>query len=428
MIKKICKRVYHKPIVQNTILKLISPIYPDIHKVKDAEFRYGLWNITSCLFQPNKRQLGEDNVFQSMRKKRVKTEYRISTHEGKRKGLMVNMTALKDVMRNWNSTMEVLAAIRSHYLSTMKIENEVFNAGELLIFTKHVNSLPVYIVRNKDENGLEGIVDCNVATIFQLVGGAFTLIKKCLEDIESGITLSSQLSPEWLFDYGDANLLFNTPQIGQACGGTRNKIVELLDFLIQGNQSEKKYKEDSSLLLIRAENPDAYLSYSLTVFQLEILIKQCDLATVELFSSMSDNTKTQVTRDLLNNSDLFFDKPDLDNINVLKLANHRLTMRKELVEKIHRKQLILENKTNNKSIHRPLEIKSINEDDNYKRGLTLEDVLSKYKILLKNCENEAIFLQNRIRKQLGENKPIKLSKSILKKRLCLIDNKNINKL
>ena len=421
--KKILKQVYYQSYIQNTVLKVISPVYPEPYLELDAELRFGLWNITSFLFQPNKRQLGEDNVFQAIRKKPQITEYRVSKLEGSRKGKIANMTALKDIMLNWQSTMEVLASIRQHYVETLQIKTTTFNAADLMMFTKHVIALPVFMVRNNEDGNSDGIVDIEMATIYQLVGGGFTLIKKALEDIHTEVTLESVVTPEWLYDYGEKVELFTTPSTGQVCGGTRKKILELLDFLIYGNDGEQTYKASDQLLYSRTQNPEKYLSYSLSVFQMEIVLKQCGLASVDLFSSLDSIKYDQKIREWRKDSDIFSGQLNINDSDLRALLHHRLEMRNTLVNIIVNRRRLIE-KFNPKmpflkEYYTPLIV--LPES----KITSLKDAIYHYEKLLSDCESEINILQQHILNLLGCASELILSTSIKRKKLHLFKLKQL---
>lgn len=423
-VEKIIKSIYYQPYIQNTFLKVISPIFPEPENRADAELLYGVWNTTSNLFQTNGRQLGEANVHQGFRFRQIPIEYRQCKIQGSRFGKKTNLTALQDIMRNYKPAMKILALLRQHFVEVSSLESQAFNVGVLFQFTQHVVSLPLFMVRDKSNSQYnDSVVDEEVAVLFQLVAGVFKLARLLLEDHNEKVGLNDIVDAEFLYKYSEKHGLFGTPSAKKegeekVCGGSHVKIIELLDFLIRGDDADVVFTANETALKERGVDIDKYLSYSLAALQLEMLVNQCRLESVAHILSIGivDNNKSQQLhlQTVLNNSEFSqyfvdaFSSVEQNNV-YMSAVKFRVAIGREILSRI----LSLRNSLTKESKKILFFSTELFHDSNVLDNKFPFDVRAEV------YKKEACRLQSTILDILSSNKRVMCSGKLLTRRLSL---------
>mgnify|MGYP006175796221 CR=1 FL=1 len=129
--------------------------------------------------------------------------------------------------------------------------------------------LPAWQARQRHAPLKDRRLDPVVATAFQLTAGMFMVIRKMLARGEPWLDESSRMSPAELYDYADRHGVFISPN-GHACGGSRRKIIELMDFLISG--SGRRAGRDEGLDAATVDI-DRFYRYAMHALTLEALLK-----------------------------------------------------------------------------------------------------------------------------------------------------------
>lgn len=433
-IKKIIKSIYYQPYIQNSFLKLISPVFPEPENYVDAELRYGVWKTTSNIFQVNGRQLGEANVHQGFRRRKFPIEYRECKIKGSRLGKQTNLTALQDIMRNYSDAMQILMLIREHYMETLSLDNQVFDAGTLFQFTQHVVSLPLFMNRDKSGNtNHSALIDLQITTLFQLVAGVFNLVRRLLEDKTEGVDIHSHVEAEQLYTFSEKNNLFTTPNADKrrkdkVCGGAKAKVIELLDVIINGKEAKNIFISNEDALTSRGVDANTYLSYSLTALQLETTINQCQLESIYKILSLKvfDGSKklNSYSNEELSQIQLILDESELGSTlhdvfassqrqkELQEVVHYRLSFTRNIIGEIHNSRSILDKSTQQYSLKR-----SAQDTNNTAR---LNQLKSLFDSQLADYKNAVIMLQKDILKILGDTRKMKPSHRFLDKKMSII--------
>ncbi|MEL7311574.1 MAG: hypothetical protein AAFN07_08695 [Pseudomonadota bacterium] len=198
------------------------------------EFDYGLWLGPSSLRCETGRQLGEENVWPTLFRRHIPTEYNVTKMRGSRNGLLVNMTALHLVMRAWPKAVELMESLRDAYVSLQPEPMPVLSQHDLFILSKAGCGLPAYMVRSRPQRASDGQLPEVVGTQFKLIAGFFMTVQHNLWGRDGG-QLAFE-SAEAFFDYADRHEIFTSPG-GRACGGSQRKIMALYDHLTPVRES-----------------------------------------------------------------------------------------------------------------------------------------------------------------------------------------------
>lgn len=219
--------------VRNACIRLSGWVLPPPYYDPKMEFRYGVWGGVSSMHCRYGRQLGENNVVPHRLKETMPTELQVFRNGGSRDGRYFNKSALRHAMRNWDPAMALIGDMRREYLRRRGSVGEPLGLFDVYTLAKLCVCLPAWQTRQRHAPLKDRRLDPVIATVFQLTAGMFMVIRKMLARGEPGLDASSRMTPEELYDYADHHGVFLSPN-GHACGGSRRKIIELMDFLITG--------------------------------------------------------------------------------------------------------------------------------------------------------------------------------------------------
>ena len=225
--KRLAKSIYYRPSVQGTVIRVVSRIAPPPYLTDTMEFDYGLWLGISALHCEDGRQLGEDNTWPRLFRERIPTEYHTSNMPGSRAGSTINMTTLHIVMKRWGDVIPLIESLRSHYDIRFDHDTDPLRLNDLYILSKSGVALPALMARRgTSDRVIDGALPATVATQFKVIAGVFMVVQDMLWS--GRYTADSRVDPETFFDYADDHGVFISPG-GNACGGSRRKIVELYE-------------------------------------------------------------------------------------------------------------------------------------------------------------------------------------------------------
>ena len=106
-------------------MRLYSLFNPPPYRRPNMEFDFGLWYGICTFRSENGRQIGENNTDPEIYREEVKTDHQISTFEGTRKGLPINVTALREVMALWDDAMQRTTLLISHRFPTVRMADRI---------------------------------------------------------------------------------------------------------------------------------------------------------------------------------------------------------------------------------------------------------------------------------------------------------------
>ena len=242
--RQLIKRLYYKPTVQKTVLRMARPIVRPPYSTPTMEFDYGLWLGISAIHCVDGRQLGEDNTWPKIFREPIPTEFRESNMPGSRSGLKINMTTLHIVMKAWTETLPVVAALRSLYLSNSLPGLATLSIPDVYLVSRLGVSVPALMARRHNQPVADGEIPRPIATQFKIIAGLFMIVRNMLQEGHLEWLRKAEYDSDELFDYADSEGVLISPN-AHACGGSRRKIVELIELLRTGRHS---YADDSQSL------------------------------------------------------------------------------------------------------------------------------------------------------------------------------------
>jgi len=268
----------------------------------------------------------------------------ISKHEGSRSGLVVNMTALQILMREWDESLKIIGSVKYIYITKYKKGNTPFNLYDMYIIAKLCISLPIFSVRKSAPIFKDGQLPSNVSAQFQLISGVFMIVRRMIENGDMDIINSNIPTAEELFDYADNNSVLVSEANGQVCGGSKKKIIELLDFILTVNINSEKDSIECIKSIV--EDVDTFFNYSFSAIELEILMAEtrivsnkilfisndknnnCDEASSNLEFFTKNSSTLKLYSSLLN----YIDSSDKNlDYNILKIYRNTLTKDSSLI-------------------------------------------------------------------------------------------------
>ncbi|MEL7022516.1 MAG: hypothetical protein AAGL69_02145 [Pseudomonadota bacterium] len=288
-IRRHLKRLYYDTPIQSLVLKTLSPWRPAPWATSTMEFDYGLWLGPSSLRCETQRQLGEENVWPTLFRRHVATDYNVTKMRGSREGLLINMTALHLVMHAWNDALALMQSLRDGYLTLQPDRPNHLSQADLFILSKAGCGLPAYLVRHLPARYHDGQLPAIVGTQFKLIAGFFMVIQHNLWARDG--TRQSFTDAAAFFDYADRHQIFTSPG-GRACGGSRRKIMELYDHLQQPGEVPDLKPLESMVDVVR------FFEYVVSALHLELtlLVVQRQVKATYLHVDASSDSRSDARR------------------------------------------------------------------------------------------------------------------------------------
>jgi len=302
LLTNLLKKIYYQPGIQTIAIKTIAHVIPPPYLSNTMEIEYGLWEGISSIHCSDGRQLGENNVKPLyLKDQTIKTSLHISKHEGSRSGLVVNMTALQILMREWDESLKIIGSVKYIYMANYKKGNSPFNLYDMYIIAKLCISLPIFSVRKSVPIFKDGQLPSNVSAQFQLISGVFMIVRRMIENGDMDIINSNIPTAEELFDYADNNSVLISEANGQVCGGSKKKIIELLDFILTVNINSEKDSIECIKSIV--EDVDTFFIYSFSAVELEILMAETRVVSNKIL--FLSNDKNNICDETTSNMEFF---------------------------------------------------------------------------------------------------------------------------
>ncbi len=292
-LRSLVKKVYFTPVVQQLFLKTVKPFYPPPYEDPLMELRHSIWIGISSIHCHDGRQLGENNAGPKMFKENLPTRCRESGLSNENGKLLINITALEGVMRNWDAAIEFVLAMRDIYLQKYCPDRRKFTLFDVFFFAKMCVCVPAYQARRSPPLSKDGEIDVVSATQFQLISGMFMIVREMIDRGESWLDADLVYDAEAIFDYGVEHGVFNT-EAGYTCAGSKRKILEFMgvvtgeiarESLVSIADIEKDYL---------GRDLNSFISYFENAVSIELLVKLGRTLTAKTFYGASQDFKGQV--------------------------------------------------------------------------------------------------------------------------------------
>lgn len=243
------------------------------------EFRYGLWSGVSPIFGEDGRQLGERNTRPRIFDRHVPTEVKMCRYSGSRDGSMINISALRTAMPHFYEASAITVAVRDYHMTQIgKSTKDNLGMWDLHIISRA--SLALIACRYRAGNLSTDVrLSNDLASQFKFITGLFVITREMTNAAHPAIKSNAFVSAQELYKFVDANDHFRSEN-GMVCAGSAGKIIEFMDFAIQGrnapNSERLKLGEpDGHLTLLHKFVPDleSWYRYALLTVELDCFVE-----------------------------------------------------------------------------------------------------------------------------------------------------------
>lgn len=258
---------YGKSGLQNLIKKVLWPVLSKPWDAPDMEFHYGLWNGVSALYSEGRRQLGEENTRPFALNHHIPAETLACKYEGSRKGRLINISALRTAMQNFDAALNVTAAVRRYHLER---QGDLTHPGiwDLYIMARASIALIAYQRRFLGQDPPMREVSDILTSQFQFISGVFMICRQMMETGDNAITANNPIAAQDLYDYADSHGIFISFN-DMACAGSTKKILEFLEFC----NAPPPVVDPGLDLADLVSRPDNWYSYAIATIELDCLVE-----------------------------------------------------------------------------------------------------------------------------------------------------------
>ncbi len=228
------------------------------------EFHHGLWNGVSALYSENGRQLGEENARPLSLNHHVPAETLACKYAGSREGRLINISALRTAMQNFEPALAITQAVRRSYLSRLGPNHQV-GLWDLNIMARASISLVAFQQRYVGQTAAPKTVSLALTSQYQFISGVYMICRHMMENADQRIADNQPLGARALFQYADERGVFLSFN-GMACAGSEKKILEFLSFCNEGGD----VAVDLSAIV---SEPETWMRYALASIELDSFIE-----------------------------------------------------------------------------------------------------------------------------------------------------------
>jgi hypothetical protein len=200
-------------------LEAVIPLHRVAHPALDAEGRH----------------VGEMNVFPEGMRMKLPTEWRPCPYPGSRyrDAAMMNVTALRSMMRHWKPVLQGTLAVREEFLRRHSLlPDGSWRVGDLQAMACAVLALPTLLLMRGNEPVPNGALDPVLSSMFRVTDGVRMVMSSLFTDPEQGMTYDSPMTAAGVHAIAErTNMLLLTRGV---CAGPPHLIEEFLATLLEG--------------------------------------------------------------------------------------------------------------------------------------------------------------------------------------------------
>ena len=246
----------------------VPPLHPLATKVSPRpweeplmEITHGTWFGMFPFKDEHGRQLGEINTTPLwLREPRRPEEWLPCRYAGSRRDRLFNVVALRQVTGAWKEVLAYVSRFRELYAAHVNLTGELCPV-HLYGLARVVTSIPAFVVRGPARTA-DGALPVRYAALFKAMGGIHMTVDHMLD---SNAATTRAWTPEGLYDYIESHGLFISDE-GNACGGPRKMVLELLHTAVHGRPSDPIADESD------------ILKYGLANLRIELTMGRRDVA------------------------------------------------------------------------------------------------------------------------------------------------------
>lgn len=272
-VKSLLKKAYYSKRFNKTAVKLYSKVHPLPYQRPNMEFDFDVWNGICTFHAHDGRQIGENNTNPAIYKEVMETESRICKFEGKRNGLPINVTALKQVMAVWNDALQFVTLLRNDYIRRRGLEAQDghINLVQGYVFSKLGAAYTAYLARRRD-NPISSLPPLETA-FFTLGVGPFMVVRAYMEKGDLAVLSPEFFSGPVLYQMADdAGTLVSTGS-GFGCAGSKKLITDFVDVTMNGTYKGELTSKEALRALNAIGDWDEFYRYVYASSRLELLVK-----------------------------------------------------------------------------------------------------------------------------------------------------------
>lgn len=261
------------------VASLVRPFLSDPTEHPLMEFKYGLWTGISSIMGVDGRQLGEDNTRPLFFNKHIPAEVHACKYKGSRYGKLINISALRTVMRHFYEATAISVAVRDyHMVRTNRQTTDIPGIWDLYVISRASLALIAYRYR-ADGVGPDAALPDDIASQYKLITGVFVICEDMLAEAHPSIAQNGPVSSEELYTYADEKFVFRSTS-GMMCAGSTSKILEFLEFANLGrthaasaNLPLGEPDDHLSLLNSFVSDLDGWYRYALSTIELDYFVE-----------------------------------------------------------------------------------------------------------------------------------------------------------
>lgn len=384
------------------------------------ELRYSLWEGISSIHCHDGRQLGENNVAPELYRDNIPTRLQVCPHSNPDGTLLMNVSALESMMKNWDVAIPFILAFRKDFNNRFAVSSKALSLYDVFLLAKLCVCLPIFQARRQPSLTKDGDVSALVATQFQLISGMFMVVRKMLEQGEPWLNPSMSLDADALFEYADRQKVFVTER-GFICAGSKRKILEFMQIVIDPTNPDVDPNWDQEIDKQVEGRREEYYQYFQAGVGIELVTKLVKVLASHLFYA----SPLQFRQDILDKSErvkrlqglCYFDP------NSLIIINEQRRIILELLDRLSFSDLVKELVT-----HFDATIAKNENQDHGDFSLVSAELCQQYRELLTTSLPCFQMLQDSINKSLNLSSTTSITGQDVHQAIVVFDNVPLNKI
>lgn len=245
------------------------------------EFRYGLWMGVSALFSESGRQLGEENTRPMLLNHHIPAETHACKYAGSRNGRLINMSALRIAMQNFDAALNITRAVgQYHYahLAHMRTSRQqpakpdALGIWDLYLLSRASIAIIAYQQRYRAGPKPAKAIRDTLASQYQFISGVFMVCRDMFDNGDPLIKNNNIVSAQQLYDYADERGIFISFN-GMACAGSVKKITEFLEFCTDIEPAKDGDAQQEMTMANLVADADNWYRYAVSTVELDCFIE-----------------------------------------------------------------------------------------------------------------------------------------------------------
>ena len=226
------------------------------------EVSHGTWLGMFPFKDEEGRLLGEANTVPLWLREPIESdEWMPCRYEGSRQGLAFNVAALRQVTAAWKEVLSDVTRLRAIYAAHAQVTGNL-RPVHLFCLAHTSTSIPAFLARGPARVA-SGRLPVRYAALFKVMAGVHMAVAHMMA---TKTAVDVDWTADALFDYIESRGLFVSVE-GNACGGPRKMVIELLQVAIEGASPGEPIPDEAAIL-----------KYGLANARIEVVMDRRDAA------------------------------------------------------------------------------------------------------------------------------------------------------